>query len=347
MTDRKPGLIVLACVVIAVSIVPGCSRLEPASSDEVGAPEVTLSVLGFAAGTSTQLRADAIAEAVRLEHPDWKVTSMAAGGEARLMEKRMSGEADLFFPPSPRALELEVQTPLHPDGDFDSLTAYRVVMPSSFVWLHLLARDDTAFNKPSDLVMGRYPFTAGCGAGIMTLLFTSILQYYGADLEEAESWGAKLEVMLLASAEGVEALESGRIDVGLTWAGIPIAQFLGMNSDVRLLPFEDPGLVRMFESLGCVPAVIPAGTYPFVTRDVPTVAAPQPLVARAELPDEVVYGVVKAVFRHIELLSAAYADSARHMTQEGVAAAVALSEQTGDAFHPGALKYYRERGWIS
>jgi hypothetical protein len=312
----------------------------------VGAPNVTLSVVGFTAGSSTQLRADAIAEAVRLEHPDWKVTSMAAGGEARLMEKRMSGEADLFFPPSPRALELQVQTPLHPNEDFEELTGYRVVLPSSLVWLHLLARSDIGFDEPSDLVTQRYPFTAGCGSGVMNLLFMNMLQYYGSDLDEAESWGAKLEVVLLSSAEGVEALESGRIDVGLTWAGLPSAPFLGLDSDVKTLPIEDAGLVRMFESLGCIPEVIPAGTYPFVTRDVPTVAAPQPLVARAELPDDVVYGVVKAVFRHSELLSAAYADSARHMTPEAVAAAVALCERTGDAFHPGALRFYREMGWV-
>jgi len=338
--------LIQAVVALALTAVIGCGAPQPGVPAQQPGDDITLTIVGFNAGGSTQLRADAMAEAIRLEQPGWKVVSMAAGGEARLASKRLAGEADLYFPPGPRALELAGQLPLHPGVDYASLTDYRLVMPSAQLWLHLLADEDTGFTQPSDLVLRRQPYAVGCGAGTMTLVLSSMFEYHGSSLAEAADWGFEMKPIVISSPEGVEALESGSIDAGLGWAGIPSSHFLGITSGVRLLPIAEPALLRMFADLDCVPAVIPAGTYPFMKDDVPTVAALQPLVSRTDMPDDVVYEVVRALFTHADLIVAAYGESARYMTPEAVIEAVALSEQTGELFHAGALRYYRDRGWI-
>jgi len=329
-----------------LAVATGCAAQQPVAPAGVDGKDVTLTLVGFTAGSSVQLRADAMAEAIRLEQPGWNVVSMAAGGEARLISKRLAGEADLYFPTSPRAVELAVQVPLHPGVEYEALTDYRIVMPSGLLVLQLLVREDSGFLEPSDLVLRRRPYVAGCGAGTMTLLLSRMFEYYGSSLDEAAAWGLRLEPILVPSAEGVDALVSGRIDVGMTWSGIPNSQFLGLTSGVRLLQIADAGLVQMFRDLGCVPAVVPAGTYPFVREDVATVGAIQPLVARADLDEDVVYAVARAVFDHADLITAAYPGGAAYLTPAAVAEAVDLSRETGVPFHPGALRFYREMGWV-
>lgn len=343
---KRTSRVRLLSWIVLLAVAAGCGAEQPAAPAGVDDRDVTLTLVGFTAGSSVQLRADAMAEAIRLEQPEWNVVSMAAGGEARLISKRLAGEADLYFPTSPRAVELAVQLPLHPGVEYEALTDYRIVMPSGLLLLQLLVREDTGFLEPSDLVLQRRPYVAGCGPGTMTLLLSRIFEHYGSSLDEAAAWGLSLEPILVPSAEGVEALASGRIDVGMTWSGIPNSQFLGLTSGVRLLPFADAGLVQMFHDLGCVASVVPAGTYPFVREDVATVGAIQPLVARADLDEDVVYAVAGAIFEHADLITAAYPGGAAYLTPAAVAEAVALTRQTGDLFHPGALRYYRDRDWI-
>jgi TRAP transporter TAXI family solute receptor len=344
---RRFWRVAMVVALLAAGTATACSPTAPTNSDVEQPDGVDLVFMGFIAGGSMQMRSDAIAETVRLEHPEWHVTSFAPGGEARLQETRILGEADFYLPPVFRPLEIEVHGPLHPDIDYEKATDYRIVLPSSFTYVHLLALDKTGLNDIGDIVERRYPFVMGSGTGIVRLLFDKMLGYYGASIAETEAWGAKYTAAVMAAAEGVEALESGSIDLGFTYASIPHPLYMAVDSNVRLLSISDPGLLQLLEAYGCSPAVIPAGTYPFVDSDVPTVYAQESLATRPDMPDDIVYEVCKAVFAHMDVLLAAHPSSGRQLTPEGVAAAVALAEKNGQSYHPGALKFFREKGWLS
>jgi TRAP transporter TAXI family solute receptor len=326
-------------------MVPACTA--PAATQSTSPDRTIITFMSFAAGTSGQVRMDAIAESVRLNHPELAVSSQAAGGEARLIEKRIAGAADFYNTMSPRALDLLVNTPLYPQVDFAAATDYLIVMPASSMYVHFLARGETQLDSPADIVARRYPAKIGSGVGVVRVVLAQMFEYYGTTLPETESWGARYETLMMAGAEGVEALEAGRIDAGITWGSLPQPALMGVSSNVKLLPVSDPGLVAHLEGLGCVPAMIPAGTYPFVTDDVATVAAPQYFVARPEMPDDVVYEVLKAIYDHAELLYSVHPEARSLLAPEGVSHAMDIARRSGDVFHPGALKYYRERGWIA
>jgi TRAP transporter TAXI family solute receptor len=342
---RALALVVgLAAILAMLPLLVACPGTSAPPAGE-RPQNVKLTIIGFRAGTSLQLRADAVAEALRVEYPDWTVTSLATKGSADNLNKRIAGETDFFVATNPRQIEIKSQGPSYPDIDFEKVTAYSVVMPVSPQYAHFFVLGKTGLTAISDMVDQKYPFTAGCVGG-SEYVFYQILEHYGASWAEAEAWGARHESVSIGAPTGVEALESGRIDTAFVWSGIPSPPYMGVTFDLRLLPIDDPGLVEMFKGYGFYEATIPAGTYPFVTEDIPTMASIEPLAVRPDLPEDVVYYAVKALFNHKDILIAAHAEFEGQLTPEAVAAFLTKAEQSGMTVHPGAMKFYREMGWV-
>ncbi len=103
MATKRVVLLTLCLILALVILLPACAQPEPTPPGD-RPQNINLTLLGFRAGTSMQLRADAIAEAIRAGDPDWQVASLAPGGEAQLLEKRIAGEMDYLVPPYHRLL---------------------------------------------------------------------------------------------------------------------------------------------------------------------------------------------------------------------------------------------------
>ncbi len=74
-------------------------------------------------------------------------------------------------------------------------------------------------------------------------------------------------------------------------------------------------------------------------EDVQTLGVKATLITSAKVPEEVVYALVKEVFDNLDdfkTLHPAYAELTREKMLEGLSA----------PFHPGALKYFKEKGLI-
>ncbi len=86
-------------------------------------------------------------------------------------------------------------------------------------------------------------------------------------------------------------------------------------------------------------AVIPAGMYNN-DEDITTFGVGATLVTRADVPEEVVYTLVKSVFENFDQfkkLHPAFANlKPEEMIKDGLSAPL----------HPGAIKYYKEKGWM-
>ena len=85
--------------------------------------------------------------------------------------------------------------------------------------------------------------------------------------------------------------------------------------------------------------MIPANTYPraFNNVDIETVGVNATLLTTASVPDDVVYAFTKAVFEYIETLPG-YDDDFSAMMNDR------LLEGLTAPIHPGALRFYREKG---
>jgi len=83
--------------------------------------------------------------------------------------------------------------------------------------------------------------------------------------------------------------------------------------------------------------VIHASAYKFLKSDVPTVAARNILACKADLPDDLVYEITKALHEKNAFLSGI------HVVLKGMNPGF-MADLGGIPLHPGAEKFYKEIG---
>ena len=86
-------------------------------------------------------------------------------------------------------------------------------------------------------------------------------------------------------------------------------------------------------------ATIPAGMYGD-NPEITTFGVGATFVTSAAVPEDVVYVVVKAVFDNFDQFKALHPAFANLKEEEMV------SDSLSAPLHPGAAKYYKERGWM-
>lgn len=80
-----------------------------------------------------------------------------------------------------------------------------------------------------------------------------------------------------------------------------------------------------------------AGAYRLLDKDHVTIAVPHFVIGRADLPNDLVYQLVKAVFENRPRLLKATSMASETLPQNVV-------KDTFLPLHPGAVRYYREIG---
>ena len=149
------------------------------------------------------------------------------------------------------------------------------------------------------------------------------------------------------SSAGFDALKDKVIDAFSLMSGPPSSLILSLATthDYRLIeiPAEiaDKICKKYYAPGVLVPYTIPKGTYPKQTSDYKTITPVNCLIAREDLPEGVVYEVVKTFWEHQSECAANYAQCGRNKVED-----MKLIRGEFIPFHPEALKYYRERGWM-
>ena len=84
-------------------------------------------------------------------------------------------------------------------------------------------------------------------------------------------------------------------------------------------------------------SMVPAGTYPSLAADYKTVGLFNFAVANKDLPDDLVYALVKAFYANHDRMVAVHKSA-----QESIVDNLKRNEFL--PYHPGAVRYYREIG---
>ena len=88
-------------------------------------------------------------------------------------------------------------------------------------------------------------------------------------------------------------------------------------------------------------AKIPAAIYPGMDTPVDTFGVLATLVSSADVNEDAVYAFVKSVFENFDKFKR------MHLVFRDLQPETMISQGLSAPLHPGALRYYRERGWIA
>ncbi len=216
-------------------------------------------------------------------------------------------------------------------GKFEKLRAVFSVHPEPVT---VLARDDSNIKNITD-VKGKRLNIGNPGSGTRGTweVMEAALGWSRSDLRLASE---------MKSAETAQALCDNKIDAYFWLVGHPSAltQETLSSCATHLVNVTGPAIDQLVADNSYYrTATIPAGMYNN-SNDIKTFGVGATFVTSADVPDDVVYVVVKAVFDDFPAfrkLHPAFANlKEAEMIKDGLSAPL----------HPGAVKYYKERGWM-
>jgi TRAP transporter TAXI family solute receptor len=207
------------------------------------------------------------------------------------------------------------------------------VLYSNYTHIVTLARP--RITSVADL-RGKVVSTGSPGSGTEVIAFR-ILKSAGVDPER------DLRRQGLGVSESADALKDGKIDAFFWSGGLPSPAL----QDLAHTPGITLGLVP---SADLVPALqrdhgdlyfrleIPASAYPGVNVPVPVVGVANVLAVNRFMPDALAYDITRVLFEKQAALAAIHPEARTLSLQTAVAGSPA-------AFHPGALRFYKEKGY--
>ena len=203
------------------------------------------------------------------------------------------------------------------------------------VHINLVVPADSDIKTVSDLKGKR--FGTGNAGSTAFLQIEHVLKLYGLDY-------TSVKTQPLSLSDKVSAMKDKNIDAlgDLQGSNTPALVDLAMNMPVRWLSVEDAKwkeLQKQFPKGMYIRTTIPANTYNGQTEEVKTVGSTNLWIATADMPDETAYAIVKTFWEN-----KSEADSIHPIIKESKP--LIVEDDLPVPLHPGAKKYYTEKGML-
>lgn len=210
-------------------------------------------------------------------------------------------------------------------------------------WVLGAVKADKGINSWADMKSGKKDLricTQSKGS-LSEFAARQVLEAYGISYQDLQGWGG--DILMKGFKEMVPALKEGAIDGFLMMATPfhPTWTEAAISRPLKFLPLEDAALGKLKTKYGYTSSVVPAGMFKGLEKDVVTIGFPTCLLVREDISDEVVYTLVKAIVENKEKIQSAY----KSFKAFDPKTAWKPEKLGGVPLHPGAEKYYKERGW--
>jgi TRAP transporter TAXI family solute receptor len=216
-------------------------------------------------------------------------------------------------------------------GKFEKLRAVFSVHPEPVT---VIASDASGVNELTDMKGKRLNIgNPGSGTRGTWEVIEAALGWQRSDLKLAAE---------MKSAETGQAVCDGKIDAYFWLVGHPSAltQESLATCAAHLVNVTGPAIDKLVaDNAYYRTATIPAGMYNN-DKDIQTFGVGATFVSSTDVPDDVVYVVVKAVFENFDQFKKLHPAFANLKPEE------MISDSLSAPIHPGAAKYYKEKGWM-
>jgi len=206
----------------------------------------------------------------------------------------------------------------------------------------------TAIQSIADIKKQRYPLRISTRrkGKLQTTLYVieEVLKAYGMSLSEIEKWGGKImEAASPSSQDRAVAIRSRTADAVFD-EGVKSWGATALDAGMQFLPVDD-GVLRKMARLGFASAMLTRKHYPKMDRNIRTVDfSGWTFFCHSELPSEIAYHMAKAVDLCCKQIPVDHFDK-RPMTMREFCCG-GEAGQLNIPLHPGAKRYFRERGYL-
>jgi hypothetical protein len=170
-------------------------------------------------------------------------------------------------------------------------------------------------------------------------VFRKVLAHYKTDYKALEAAGFKF--FRGSYAEQASQFKDRNVDSVFTFLAVPAAAVTeaSVGRSLRVMTFP-PALLESLGKYGIGSGAIKPGTYPKAanaSEEVTTATAGSVIVTHKSLPDEVAYRIAKSIHENLDMFRKVHGSLVSYELKHAVIG-------TGIPLHPGAAKYYKEKG---
>lgn len=197
---------------------------------------------------------------------------------------------------------------------------------------HLVVPADSGIESVEDL-KGKILTTQTTG-NLAEQMMRELLSVYGMSYDDLK------RVNMVGYEDSVQQMKDGAADAFAFATAVPASVLVDLCSarDMKILEIPDDKLEAMKEiNDGYMEKVIPAGSYEGQDEDVQSFGGAIHMMARKDLPEDLVYEITKSIFENVDKLGEA------HSVYQGLTPEI-MGAPTSIPFHPGTEKYLKEIG---
>jgi TRAP transporter TAXI family solute receptor len=321
------GLRLAVCLVVISLGISGCGS----GGSETSRSTRRLSIATGGTGGVFYPYGGGIAKIISENIPNVEATAEVTAASVDNLKFLKLGTSDLAFTMADTAQDAALGADAF--AGFGTVPARSLaVLYSSYV--HLVTHTGSGIERVADL-RGRTVSIGSPGSGTAILAGRLLT---GAGLNPQRD----LRTQSLGVAQSADALKDGKIDAFFWNGGLPTAAVIELVNtpgiEPKFISTEEllPRLQQLHGASLYYRAVIPKDTYS-MAADVPVVAVANLLVVSETMPEALAYDITRLLFEKQRELAAI------HPQARELSLGTAL---TGSPvpFHPGAIRYYRERG---
>ncbi|MGB7240528.1 MAG: TAXI family TRAP transporter solute-binding subunit [Sulfitobacter sp.] len=296
----------------ATLVVPAAAQAEFLS---IGSCPVGCTAYTWSAG---------IADVINKNVEGIEVTAEETKGYVANINLLQSGEMEASMATSLSSYEAWAATGPYAGSEPGKILSWMSIAP---VAMHIITLEGSGIDTVADLKGKRIGM--GQPGGVSMLDANALMDMVA---------GVDFEPFRVRLGDMVDMLSDGNIDAALWNGSFPLPPVIKLSAqrDVKLVPISD----EFFADINAkyppyFRLSIPGGTYEDVAEDTATYGLANGLVISADVSEDRVYEMTKAVFENLDALTGVHPAFGR------------VSKDTvlngfGAPLHPGALKYYRE-----
>ncbi|GAB7389125.1 TAXI family TRAP transporter solute-binding subunit [Bacillaceae bacterium] len=344
---KKRFLQSMSIFLFAILVIAGCgTKTETAKQDNPPAREqkqasnqgsgeaLKVTIVGGAAGGLWSSIGEGIGETMKRAYSGTTFTYQPGQDGANVITVT-TGQAEFGIVSAPAAKWAYEGEPPYPS----KIEKVRTVAFLHTMPYHFTVTEDSGIDSIEQIVKEKIPFVAAVNTKDSPMEITNrmVFMSYGTSYEQIEKNGGKIHFIAISKAN--DLIKDNKAHGSLSPLPTPAGSLIELNTSkpIKLLPLSEKAIKMLEDTVGAKPYTIKAGTYPFLKTDIPTATVDTILITSADVPEDVVYKVTKAMYEQLDYLYTVH-KSFEAVTKETIA------DVTGAPLHPGAEKFYREAG---